>query len=330
MEQFDKKRLAILLSVGVLFLMLPAVFPTLGLSEATRLAVTVGSAMTLNLLVGSTGLLSMGQGLFFGLGAYALAIATIKFGVPYRYAILIGPLIAVPLSIVVALISLRARHMFFGLLTLAIGQVAYVLVARSYNLTGGDDGLTGVAIPVWLDSPWAKHVLAVTVLVLVCICLLRLIASPFGAMLGAVRENSDRVASLGGNPKLYEVAAMTIAGSVGSVFGVVAASTEGSVDPIMLAFHTSAMMVMMIALGGRSIFLGPLLGAVVLETSRVYVQSHSSHSDLVVGTIVILCAIVFPEGAAHAIKKLIRDRFPGRGQTEVGGALQDAGRGGKP
>jgi len=133
---------------------------------------------------------------------------------------------------------------------------------------------------------------------------LRLLASPFGTMLAAVRDNADRVASLGGNPRLYEIMAMMITGVLGTVLGIVSATTEGNVDPGMFSWTTSAMLLMMVALGGRSIFLGPILGTAILELSRAYVQTYSPNSDFVVGLIVIGCALVFPEGLGRAFSAL--------------------------
>jgi branched-chain amino acid transport system permease protein len=304
MQQFDLRRTGAFLIVCIALGVLPLLLPDTMTRELTRLAVLAGSATVLNLLVGTTGLISMGQGLFLGFGAYAIAICTIKYGIPYWYAALLGVTLAFPLSLLVALISLRARHLFFGLLTLAIGQVAFVLVARSYDLTGGDDGMVGIPVPSWLEMDLARHVLAVAVLAAIGLLLLHLLASPFGTMLAAVRDNADRVGSLGGNPRLYEIAAMVITGVLGTIFGIVSATTEGSVDPAMFSWTTSATLLMMVALGGRSIFLGPIIGTAVLELSRVYVQVHSANSDLVVGMIVIGCAVLFPEGLGHAFSVL--------------------------
>lgn len=308
MTRFDAKRVGTLLAVGLMFCVVPLALP-LGLQrEVTRIAVLAGSAMALNLLVGAVGLISLGQALFFGFGAYAVAVGTLKLGLSYTVSVLAALLLALPLSLVVALISLRARHLFFGLLTLAIGQVGFVLVTRSYDLTGGEDGLVGVPVPAWLEGDFARHLLAVGALMAVSLLLLRLLSSPFGVMLTAVRDNADRVASLGGNPRQFELAAMVVAGMLGTVFGIVAATTDGNVDPSILSWVSGAMLLMMVALGGRSIFIGPIIGAVVLELSRAAVQVRSSNSDLVVGLIVILCAMLFPEGIGRALPDLFRRR----------------------
>jgi branched-chain amino acid transport system permease protein len=296
-------RLAGLLAAVLAFMLLPLFLSAVTLPLATRVLVYAGAAMSLNLLVGATGLISLGHGLFFGLGAYVVAIGTMHYGLGYGQAAALAMAAAVPLSLVVALISLRARHLFFGLLTMAIGQVAFVFVSRNYQLTGGDDGLVGVPLPAWLDSEPAQHFFAAGMFAALGLVLLCLLRSRFGFLLGAVRDNPDRVASLGGNPKVVELAAMLIAGVLGCGFGVVWAATEGSVDPSLLSWVTSALLLMMVALGGRSFFLGPLLGAIVLEATRSYVQTHSANADLVVGAVVILCALLFPEGMGPALRQ---------------------------
>src|SRR5258706_1839979 len=144
MEQFSRSRLVALLLVGVLMCLMPVFLSPAMLPEATRIVLLAGTAMTLNLLVGATGLISMGIGLLFGLGAYVVAVGTIKFGLGYGPAALLALAASLPVALLAALISLRTRLLFFGLLTMAIGQVAFVLVSRSYNLTGGDEGLVGV------------------------------------------------------------------------------------------------------------------------------------------------------------------------------------------
>lgn len=312
MERFSARRLAALLAVGLVLCLLPQLLSTATLPEITRIVVLAGVAMCLNLLVGTTGLISMGQGLFLGFGAYAVALGTLRYGYSYGEAALIALVLSLPLSLIVALISLRARHLFFGLLTMAIGQVAFVLVARNYKLTGGDDGLIGIEPPAWLESNLAQHYAAVAVFIVVCLVLLQLLASPFGATLGAIRDNPDRIASLGGNPKLFEVLVMVFAGLLTTVFGVLWATTEGGVEPNLFSWVTSALLLMMVALGGRSIFLGPLLGVAILEVSRVYLHKYSTNSDLFVGALVIVCAVFFPEGVGPAIQRLMRG--PGAGK----------------
>ncbi|MBB5406389.1 branched-chain amino acid transport system permease protein [Paraburkholderia sp. WC7.3g] len=308
MERFTPARFWTLLVICAVLALAPLILPASLLPEATRVVILAGTAMSLNVLVGSTGLISLGQGMFLGLGAYIVSVGTLKFGLGFWSAAALALGISVPMSLLTALVTLRARHLFFGLLTLGLGQVAFVYVASSYTLTGGDDGLIGVPIPSWLDGDIAHHYASVCVLLVVCLLLLRLLASPFGVMLGAVRDNRDRVAAIGANPKLYEIAAMVIASVLGTLFGVVWVLAEGSVEPSIVSWMTSAILLNMVAIGGRTWFFGPLLGAVLLEASRAAVQVHSAHSDLVVGGVVILCALLCPEGIGSLFKKIVWSR----------------------
>jgi branched-chain amino acid transport system permease protein len=321
MKQLNRKALGAFVLAAALLYLLPAAIPQAHLPELTRLVILAGAAMSLNLLVGATGLLSLGQGLFMGLGAYVVAIATIRYNLSWLAGVGLALTISVPVSLLTGLISLRARHLFFGLLTLALGQVAFVFVVSSYNLTGGDDGLVGVTVPDWLGSSVAQYRFAMIVVVVACVLLLKIVASPFGALLGAVRDNADRVASLGGNPKMYELAAFVIAGAFGALFGTLLATTEGSVDPHLFSWVTSAMLLMMVALGGRSTFFGPIVGAVILEVPRAYVQTHSANADLVVGALVILCALLFPEGVGPKARSLLSTMFKSRRRAAIEAAL---------
>lgn len=329
MEQLSVTRVAALLLGGMLVGLLPMVLSDALLPEATRIVVLAGTAMTLNLLIGAAGLISMGHGLFLGLGAYVVAIANIKYGVSYGVAAAMAVASSVVVGAVAAFIALRARALFFALLTLALGQVAFVFVARNYALTGGDDGLVGVTVPVWLGSDVQQHVFAAVVATAVCLLLLVLLASPFGTILRAVRENRERVASLGGNPKHYEFAAFVIAGVLGSVMGIVSAATEGTVEPTVLSWTTSAILLVMVALGGRSLFLGPIIGAVILELSRAYIQVRSANADLVVGLLVVICAVSFPEGISPPVWAFMR-RLWTRQPAPSPASSQPSNQGAKP
>ncbi|MBO9353971.1 hypothetical protein GG851_08200 [Bordetella petrii] len=302
MERLSIRQVALILAIGALSAALVWVVPEVRLHSLARVALFAGAAMALNLLIGNAGLISTCQGMFLGVGAYTVAIANIKYDLSFAE----GALLAVPIAIVVACfvgaVALRARSLFFALLTLAIAQVFYVLAARNYDLTGGDDGLVGILVPQWLESDAAQYLLVVCSTTAICLVLLVLLASPFGATLRAVRDNADRVASLGGNPKLYEFSAFVITGVIGALLGIVAAAINRSVDPHIISWTTGTELLVMVALGGRSTFLGPIAGAVLLELARSNIQRYSDHADLAVGLIVIGCAILLPEGIGASVR----------------------------
>lgn len=321
MERLTLRRVLLILAIGALCAGLAWVVPEVRLHSLARVALFAGAAMALNLLIGNAGLISTAQGMFLGLGAYTVAIANVKYDLSFGQ----GAWLAIPISILVAcvvgIIALRARSLFFALLTLAIAQVFYVFAARNYDLTGGDDGLVGIMVPLWLESDVAQYLLVVGSTTAVCLGLLVLLASPFGATLRAVRDNSDRVASLGGNPKLYEFTAFVITGVIGALLGIVAAAMNRSVEPNMISWTTGTELLVMVALGGRSTFFGPIAGAILLELARSNIQRYSGHADLAVGLIVIFCAIMLPEGLGAAFRsmsvKFKGSRLPGGNEVRA-------------
>jgi branched-chain amino acid transport system permease protein len=328
MQQVSAPRILLIVMLGCLVASLPLFVPISHMPGVTRTVVLAGAAMTLNVLIGNTGLLSMGQGLFVGLGAYAVAIGGVKFGLSIFSGLALGLLASVVLGGLVAAIALRARHLFFSLLTMAIGSVAYVFVTSSYQWTGGDDGLVGYPLPSWLQSDLEKHLFAVTVITAITIAILLILASPFGVAMRAVRDNPERVASLGANPKKVEFAAMVLAGALGTICGSVLAITDESVSPATtFSWMVSANLMVMVAVGGRSMFLGPILGVAIIESVRNYIQGFSEHSDLVVGGLIMCCAIAFPEGIGRTITDYVGRRGTGNRLGIFGTAKPLRGRG---
>ena len=240
-------------------------------------------------------------------GAYTVAIGNTKFGLSIFSALALRVFFSVVVGSVVAAIALRARHLFFGLLTLALGQVGFVLVSTNYQWTGGDDGIVGLALPSWLQGDISQHLFAVMMITAITLLILLILSSPFGVSMRAVRDNFERVASLGANPKLIEFTAMVLAGCLAAICGGVLAATDEFVSPTTLSWVVSANLLVMVALGGRSMFYGPILGVVIVETVRNYVQGFSEHSDLVVGIMIIFCALAFPEGIARKVSDHFRN-----------------------
>lgn len=316
MERLSRTNVLVLVLLGIAVALLALVIPPAHLSGVGRTVMFAGAVMSLNLLVGNAGLISIGHGLFLGLGAYAVAIANITYGIAVGWAALIAISAAFVMAAITGAIALRARHLFFALLTLALGQVAFIWVSHNYDLTGGDDGLIGIEIPLWLWGDVQQYLLAVISTTLICLAMLVLLASPFGAALRAVRDNPQRVASLGQNPKIIEFAAFVISGVFGTLSGVIAALIDLSVSPETFSWVTGATLLVMVALGGRFSFYGPIVGVIILETSRTLVQMYSTHADLVVGLLVVLCAVLVPEGIVPPIKAWFAQRALPRPEPE--------------
>jgi branched-chain amino acid transport system permease protein len=261
----------------------------------------------LNLLFGYTGLLSFGHALFVAVGAYTAAYLTGMFGIRQFELILLAAagaaaLVAVPTG----LLAVRYVKIYFGMLTLAFGMLFYSFLLKFYHLTGGDEGmrvlrpvllgqpLTGWDTVPFLIGPYYYYCLGL--LVLAALAMWRIVRSPFGLCLRAIRENADKAESLGLSVQRYRFYAFLIAGVFGGVGGVLLAVPTGLADPLLAYWTHSGNLVFMLLLGGFASFLGPLLGAFVFIFLQDQVMSFTPYWRFVFGAILAVVVIFFPHG----------------------------------
>ena len=261
----------------------------------------------LNLLFGYTGLLSFGHALFVALGAYTAAYLTSGFGVLHVEIILLTAAgVAAAVALPTGLLCVRYVKIYFGMLTLAFGMLFYSFLFKFYHLTGGDEGMrvlrphllgqafAGLDKVAFLTGPFYYYALAL--LVLGAVLMWRLVHSPFGLCLRAVRENPDKAASLGVGVRGYRLAAFLIAAVYGAVGGVLLAVPTGLADPLLAYWTHSGNLVFMLLLGGFANFFGPILGAFVFIFLQDQVMSVTAYWRLVFGTILAVVVIFFPRG----------------------------------
>src|SRR5256885_4717058 len=248
----------------------------------------------LNLLFGSTGLLSFGHALFVALGGYTAAALTGRAGVRslelvLGAAALAAALVAVP----VGLLCVRYVKIYFGMLTLAFGMLFYSFLYKFYALTGGDEGMR-VLRPVLLGQPLEHldtvafltgpfYYYALAGLVLAALVMRRLVASPFGLSLRSIRENAAKAESLGVSVRRYRLAAFVVAAVFGAVGGPLLVVATGLADPLLAYWTHSGNLVFMLLLGGFQHFLGPVVGAVVFLALQDFVMSFPAYWRVGVG-----------------------------------------------
>ena len=261
----------------------------------------------LNLLFGTTGLLSFGHALFLALGAYTAAYLTSSFGVLSLEVILVcAMVVAVAVAVPVGLLCVRYVRIYFGMLTLAFGMLFYSFLYKFYALTGGDEGIRvlrprllglgfeGMDKVAFLTGPFYYYALAL--LAAAALVMWRVTRSPFGLCLASIRENPDKAASLGVSVRSHRLAAFVIAAVFGAVGGVLLAVPTGLADPLLAYWTHSGNLVFMLLLGGFDRFLGPLLGAVVFIFLQDTVASLTSYWRFVFGAILAAVVIFFPRG----------------------------------
>jgi branched-chain amino acid transport system permease protein len=272
---------------------------------ATRIVVMALAAMSLNFLLGFTGVLSFGHAAYFGLGAYGAAM-TIKYLVPNTLlGMAVGVVVATVAAAIIGALIVRRRGVYFAMVTIAFGQVFYFIAYRWNTMTGGDDGLTGWhRMPIDLgladldifgdDKAFYYFVLAIFA---ICVGIMAsLLRSPFGRTLLAIRENERRARFLGIPIEQHIWLSFVISCMFVSVAGSLYALLNNFTDPRALRFDLSGNFVIMAVLGGMRSFWGPLIGAAIFVALQDYVSSHTENWMSMIGLVFVLVVRFFPRG----------------------------------
>ena len=272
---------------------------------ATRIVVMGLAAMSLNFLLGFTGVLSFGHAAYFGLGAYGAAMAIKYLGAGTIPAMALGVVVASLAAMAIGALIVRRRGVYFAMVTIAFGQVFYFLAFRWNSVTGGDDGLTGWhRLPInfgfaTLDifgNDKAFYYFAVAVFAVCVAAMAKLIDSPFGRSLTAVRENERRARFLGVPVEFHIWLSFVISCFFVSVAGTLYALLNNFTDPRALRYDQSGNFVIMAVLGGMRTFWGPLIGAAVFVALQDYVSSRTENWMSVIGLVFVLVVRFFPRG----------------------------------
>jgi branched-chain amino acid transport system permease protein len=271
-------------------------------------------AVGFNLLFGYTGLLSFGHAAFFGTGSYACGIAMQHFGIPFWLAIPLGTLIAAGAGLVMGLLAIRTRGIYFSMVTLALGQCLYTVAYQAEPWTGGENGLRGITIaPISMGSftfdivnPLTKFYFMWAIVVLALWFVSRILASPFGSVLEAVRENERRAAACGYNTSLTKLIAFVLSAGLCGLAGTLRAIHLSIVPIDSLHYLTSGQVVMMSLLGGIGSFFGPMLGAGLFLGLEEGLTSFTRYWQGALGLIFIACVLFFPQGVWGRLLRLFR------------------------
>lgn len=285
------------LGVGLLIaLVLPLiVYPVL----ATDIVLWGLAAVALDLLLGFAGLLSFGHAVFWGSAAYATGVAAARWNLPLPLAILFGILIAVLLAIPIGYMSVRRVGIYFAMVTLAFAQMIFYLVNQWRDVTGGENGLQGIPRNFFgstITDPTVFYYIALTLVLLGLGVAYRIIHSPFGHVLMAIRDNEPRARALGYATNRYKLLAFVLSaglsGLAGSLFGL----SHGFVALEVVHWTTSGTLVMMAILGGIGTLWGGMIGAALVLLLRDWLSSWTDAWGVVTGAIFVLVILSFRRG----------------------------------
>ncbi len=276
---------------------LTAIWQTLDapISLITQIAIYTLYGAGVNLLVGYTGLVPFGASVFFGCASYAVAISMQRFLGNEIEALIFGVLFSLVLAAAIALIILRRRGLYFSLLTLAFSQIAFEIAYKWTDVTGGENGLQDVPRPL-LQSDWAFHVFAIAVVAVGMGLLWRIAHAPFGRVLQALRDNEQRVRSLGYNAFRIKFEAFVLMGGIIGCAGCLLALMLHGAYADNLSWQHAGDSLLMTVLGGVHHFLGPLWGAIAFILLEDRLSAITESWWLMFAPIVIVFALASPEG----------------------------------
>lgn len=324
---YKTKVLVILFALLAVFSMLPLVLSTYFLGVVTSALILAILAMSANLLLGYLGLASVGQAAFFGVASYAVAIYTRSVDAAAWSAIGIGLLAALVAGAIFGPLAIRTRDIFFLVIMLAFCQILYGVTYSWRSVTGGDDGLPGLARPdlipgLSLDNPVSYYALVVTAFLLVTGAFWLLVNSPFGLVLKGIRDSESRMRALGYNVWLYKYIAFMVAALIGGVSGILHAYYYGCPNPADFSLIHSSSALLMVILGGPGALFGPLVGSLIIVFVREFVSSITDRWLIVLGLAYVLTVLFFPDGLLGTARRWWEGRYS-RDQARAGASLPE-------
>jgi branched-chain amino acid transport system permease protein len=285
----------------VLLIAVPPFLTSYWVGLLTQVLIFALLAMSLDILLGYTGLPSLGHAGFFGVAAYAVAVLSTTYHAGFWTCVLSGILVGTLLSALLGLLVSHVRDVYFLMITLALGMVLWGLSYRWIPVTGGDNGISGIprldvhaGLP--FSGPVAFYYVTLAVFVVCGALLALLVSSPFGFSLRGIRENEARMKSLGFNTWLHCYVSYVIAGAFASVSGVVWAYYNGFVSPTYLDLTASSELFLMVTLGGPGTLFGPAIGAGAIVLLKNVISAFTQRWLLILGTIYILTMLGAPQG----------------------------------
>lgn len=310
-------------------LVLLAILPFVGTSQFLMLMliqvfILAVYGMSYDLLLGYTGIVSFGHAIFFGTGAYSVGILLTKMENPNL--LYVAFLIAIVFSAVVALLlgvlSLRVKDVYFSMITLAFAELFFILAEKWSSLTGGNDGIPYIRVPEMFRERVSLYFIALGFLVVMFLFLRRVVDSPLGRVLQAIRENERRAESLGYNVLQYKLVSIVISGMVAAMAGGMWAVLQRYVSTTVFSLDQTISALLMTIIGGVGTLTGAILGAGVITFANEWLSSLASVHPIFerwlifFGIIYIVIVMYFPKG----IIGTIRDKWapsPERGKRDA-------------
>jgi branched-chain amino acid transport system permease protein len=281
--------------------MFPLISSNYTISILSEILILAIFAISLNILVGYTGLVSLGHAAFFGVGAYSSSLIAIHVTTNVWISLAVSLFTSLIVAGIIGYFCNKVHGFYFLMLTLAFSQMIYAVVHEWKEVTGGDNGLSSIPKPslfegVAISEPLHLYFFIFIVFTVVFYVVKRFVQSPLGAVLVGIRENETRMRSMGYNTTFYKNLVFIVAGGLGGVSGSLYSYFNGFVSPEDVFWTTSSEVLIMVLIGGAGTLLGPVLGAAFIVVLETFISSYTDQWMMIIGVTFILFVIFVPKG----------------------------------
>jgi branched-chain amino acid transport system permease protein len=286
-------------------LILPLVVGEFWVHVAVEILILGLFAMSFNMIFGYMGQLSFGHAAYYGIGAYATGLLLVKTSVPLPIALLASMVVAGFFAMIFGYFCVRLTGIYFAILTLAFGQLAYYIIFQWYSFTGGDNGLQGIVPPDILFGATAYYYFTLGVVTVALVAIWFITESPFGYTMRAIRDNADRTRFIGINIRTYMLINFAVAGMFAGLAGGLWGPFTRSVAPDLCNWQQSGIPVFMTVIGSPFAFFGPLVGAVIYTFLFAFITGFTEYWPLTIGLIITFVVLFMPGGVLGLIQEKI-------------------------
>ncbi|GAC1338519.1 MAG: branched-chain amino acid ABC transporter permease [Myxococcales bacterium] len=269
-------------------------------------------ALAFDIVFGYCGLLSFGHAAFWGVSGYAVANVLTRTALPVPVALVLGAATALVIGLPIGFLSIRSTGIYFSMITLAFGQMIDFIAKQADAITGGDNGMPGIPRPPFagidFSNAFRAYYFGLGVVVLGFALAYRVVRSPFGQALRAIRDNETRAKSVGYDPNRQKLVAFLISAGLSGVAGALHVIGHGVVSLDAVNWTTSGTVVMIVLLGGSATFLGPAVGATLVLLLRDVLASSTAAVGVVTGAVFVVTVLFFRRGVVGALEQLDKNR----------------------
>ncbi|EKS31848.1 branched-chain amino acid ABC transporter permease [Afipia clevelandensis] len=287
----------------------PRMASTYGMTLAVEVLIAGVFASGINLLVGYTGMVSLGQAMFLGFGGYGIAMGTALLGWPLWVSVPVTLVVSGLMAVLIGAICTRTRGVEFLLITLAFSQMFYGAAVK-LRWTNGSDGMTGIPRPdlsllgLSADDPAVFYYYVLGIAAIVLILVWRIVNSPFGSVLIGIRENESRVTAMGYSVPSYKIGSFVVAGMICASAGILQSQYTYFINPDSMSWQMSGEGILMAIIGGLNVVVGPFIGAAVFVLVKSMLSQVTEEYNLFFGVFFMLVVAFFRGGIGGALRTL--------------------------